>query len=128
MIHVATPATMNSSSSRTLPETPLWLRLVTLSKSSRKPITPKPTVTARQAQTSGVAGFIQISIEITSEVRIISPPIVGVPTLAWCVCGPSSRIGWPLPWRTRSMLMNFGPITRPMNSAVSSVAPARNVW
>ncbi|MNC88559.1 hypothetical protein D3C83_43860 [compost metagenome] len=54
---------------------------------------PKPIVTARQAQTSGTAGFIHSSIDSDSAVRIISPPIVGVPTLAWWVCGPSSRIG-----------------------------------
>ena len=41
--------------------------------------------------------------------------MVGVPRLARWVCGPSSRIGWPLPWRTRSQPMNFGPISRPMS-------------
>ena len=111
-----------------MPETPLWLRLVTLSKSSRKPITPNPPVTARQAQTNGLRRSIHNSIETISETRIISPPIVGVPTLARCVCGPSARIGWPLPWRTRSIEMNFGPISRPITSAVSSVAPERKVW
>ena len=89
---------------------------------------PKPAVTARQAQTSGLARSIHSSIASVSETRIISPPIVGVPTLARCVCGPSVRIGWPLPWRTRSIEMNFGPISRPMISAVMSVAPERNVW
>ena len=26
---------------------------------------------------------------------ISTPPIVGVPRLTWCACGPSSRICWP---------------------------------
>ena len=58
-------------------------------------------------------------------VRIISPPIVGVPRLARCVCGPSARIGWPLPWRTRSQPMNFGPMISPISSAVATAAPVR---
>ena len=60
-------------------------------------------------------------------VRIISPPIVGVPRLARWLCGPSLRIGWPLPWRTRSQPMNFGPMIRPMINAVATAAPVRNV-
>ena len=36
------------------------------------------------------------------------PPIVGVPALAWCSCGPSSRICWPNS-RSRRNSMNFGP-------------------
>ena len=70
---------------------------------------------------------IHSSIETDSEVRIISPPMVGVPRLARWVCGPSSRIGWPLPCRTLSQPMNFGPISRPMNKAVAVAAPARKV-
>ena len=93
-----------------------------------KPIAPKPTVTATQAHTNGLVTSMNRIIEQISAVRIINPPIVGVPRLARWLCGPSSRIGCPLPWRTRSMLMNFGPISRPMNSAVISEAPDRNVW
>ncbi len=40
---------------------------------------------------------------------IISPPMVGVPAFLKWVCGPSARIGWPLPWRTRSEAMILGP-------------------
>ena len=80
-----------------------------------------------QAQTNGLERSIQISIDTVSAVRIISPPIVGVPRLLRCDFGPSSRIGWPLPWRTRSILMKRGPMTMPINSAVISAAPARNV-
>ena len=92
-----------------------------------KPITPKPTVTSRQAQRMRLERSIQSSIETVSEVRIISPPIVGVPRLARWLCGPSSRIGWPLPCRTRSQPMNFGPMIRPISSAVAVAAPARKL-
>ena len=81
-----------------------------------------------QAQTKGLLRSIHSSIASTSETRIISPPMVGVPFFARWVFGPSSRIGCPLPWRTRSMLMKRGPISRPMNRAVINVAPARKVW
>jgi hypothetical protein len=59
--------------------------------------------------------------------RIISPPIVGVPFLARWVCGPSERIGCPLPCRTRSQPMNFGPMRRPRNKAVATAMPARKL-
>src|SRR6478736_907209 len=35
------------------------------------------------------------------------PPIVGVPRLTWCDCGPSSRMNWPHPMR-RNSRMNSG--------------------
>src|ERR1041385_743355 len=39
---------------------------------------------------------------------MIRPPIVGVPALAWCSWGPSSRMCWPNSL-TRRYSMNFGP-------------------
>src|SRR3954469_17707902 len=39
---------------------------------------------------------------------MIRPPIVGVPALAWCSCGPSSRMFWPNSL-TRRYSMNLGP-------------------
>ncbi len=39
---------------------------------------------------------------------MIRPPIVGVPALAWCSCGPSSRMCWPNSL-TRRYSMNLGP-------------------
>src|SRR5918997_3796028 len=38
---------------------------------------------------------------------MMMPPIVGVPALAWCSCGPSSRICWPNS-RSRRNSMNLG--------------------
>ena len=75
----------------------------------------------------GLLRSIHKSSEIDMATRIISPPIVGVPRLARWVCGPSSRIGWPLPCRTRSIAIMRGPITSPISSAVSSTPPARAV-
>ena len=40
-------------------------------------------------------------------VKMMIPPIVGVPALAWCSCGPSSRMCWPNS-RSRRNSMNFG--------------------
>src|SRR5262245_11632628 len=40
-------------------------------------------------------------------VKMMIPPIVGVPALAWCSCGPSSRICWPNS-RARRNSMNLG--------------------
>src|SRR4051794_19133033 len=42
------------------------------------------------------------------EAKTIRPPIVGVPALAWCSCGPSSRMCWPNSL-TRRNSMNLGP-------------------
>ncbi len=54
--------------------------------------------------------------------------MVGVPRLVsrW-VCGPSSRIGWPLPWRIRSSEMIQGPNQNTNRPAVNSAPPVRKV-
>ncbi len=59
--------------------------------------------------------------------RIMSPPMVGVPRLAKWVCGPSSRIGWPLPCLTRSTSIMAGPNRNTNRSAVMMAPPVRNV-
>jgi hypothetical protein len=46
-----------------------------------------------------------------------TPPIVGVPRLAWCDCGPSSRISCPY-FKRRSPSMTRPPKTSEMSSAV----------
>ena len=60
--------------------------------------------------------------------RIISPPMVGVPALLtmWD-CGPSARIGWPLPCSSRSRLMMNWPNRNTNSSAVMTAPPVRNV-
>ena len=69
-----------------------------------------------------------MSVETTSPDRIISPPMVGVPALAMmCDCGPSLRIGWPLPCRMRSSAMMRGPNRNTNSSAVTTAPPVRKV-
>ena len=54
--------------------------------------------------------------------------MVGVPALAtMCDCGPSLRIGWPLPWNSRSRSMIIGPNMKTKSSAVMTAPPVRNV-
>ncbi len=69
-----------------------------------------------------------MSVVTTSPERIISPPMVGVPFLVmrwpW---GPSSRIGWPWPWRTRSAAMMVGPKRKTNTIAVIAAPAARKV-
>jgi hypothetical protein len=55
-----------------------------------------------------------------------SPPIVGVPALARCVCGPSCRITWPI-WNARRRRIRNGPRTRLRNNAVTLAPAVRNV-
>src|SRR3954469_13921335 len=56
------------------------------------------------------------------EAKTISPPIVGVPALVWCSCGPSSRMCWPNS-RTRSNSMNLGP--RKMQISIAAIPAIR---
>jgi len=53
--------------------------------------------------------------------------MVGVPRLAKCASGPSSRIGCPAPWRVLRLRISQGPITKATISAVISAPPVRNV-
>ena len=44
---------------------------------------------------------------IETAVKMMIPPIVGVPAFAWCPSGPALRICWPNS-RARMNAMNFG--------------------
>ncbi len=59
-------------------------------------------------------------------VRMRTPPMVGVPALAWWPCGPSSRMYWPI-WRRRSRSIMKGPSTSTRKSAVRLAMAVRNV-
>ena len=54
--------------------------------------------------------------------------MVGVPALLtrW-PSGPSLRIGWPRPWRTRKSSISGRPKRKPKISAVMNAPPARKV-
>src|SRR5215203_5513447 len=56
------------------------------------------------------------------EAKTISPPIVGVPALVWCSCGPSSRMCCPNSF-TRRYSMNFGP--RKMQISIAAIPAIR---
>src|ERR1700749_5065921 len=56
------------------------------------------------------------------EAKPISPPIVGVPALAWCSGGPSSRMCCPNSF-TRRYSMNFGP--RKMQISIAAMPAIR---
>ncbi len=60
--------------------------------------------------------------------RIISPPMVGVPTLDRWVTGPSERIGCPLPCLTRIQAMKRLPMATATNMAVAMASATRTVW
>jgi hypothetical protein len=66
------------------------------------------------------------SVETTSAKRMSRPPIVGVPALMKCACGPTSRMFWPTD-RRRSVRMNHGPRRNEMASAVTAAIAARKV-
>ena len=55
-------------------------------------------------------------------VKMMIPPIVGVPAFAWCSCGPSSRMCWPNS-RARRNWMNLG--DRKMQMSSEAVPPIR---
>src|SRR3954452_6820279 len=56
------------------------------------------------------------------EAKTISPPMVGVPALVWCSCGPSSRMCCPNSF-TRRYSMNLGP--RKMQISIAAMPAIR---
>src|SRR3954471_18147533 len=60
-------------------------------------------------------------------VKMMIPPIVGVPALAWCSCGPSSRICWPNS-RRRRKAMNFGDRKMHMSSEAVPAMRTSPMW
>ena len=63
---------------------------------------------------------------MTIDTRISAPPMVGVPALARCVCGPSSRTDWPIFMRASHAIMR-GPTMNEITSAVIVASTARSV-
>ena len=54
---------------------------------------------------------------IAIATRIKAPPIVGVPDLLKCDCGPSSRITWPICLKLKRRII-VGPTIKAMPKAV----------
>ena len=59
-------------------------------------------------------------------IKISAPPIVGVPVLIRCVCGPSSRTAWPTLYSVSLRIM-LGPAINDIASAVRVASTARKV-
>ena len=105
---------------------PFGFRCTTLRQSSTQPMAPKPAVTSRTTQTKRLVRLPQSSVVTTIDTRISAPPIVGVPALDRCVCGPSSRTDWPIFMRVSHAIIR-GPTTNEMTSAVIVASTARSV-
>ena len=75
----------------------------------------------------GLSNRAQSKLEVNNAPTISNPPMVGVPALAKWPSGPSSRMGWPLPWRLRNTLIKGRPKIKPKKSAVKKAQPARTV-
>ncbi len=65
-------------------------------------------------------------VETTQGKRISNPPMVGVPafSMMWR-CGPSLRIGWPLPCFTLSQRISEPLTMKAKSSAVITAPPER---
>ena len=81
-------------------------RLTIFVKSSAKPSSAQASATPNTPTARGV-NSVSSRNGTAIAVKMMIPPIVGVPALAWCSCGPSSRMCWPNS-RSRRNEMNFG--------------------
>ena len=81
-------------------------RLMIFVKSSAKPSSAHASATPKTPIARGV-NSVSSRNGTAIAVKMMIPPIVGVPALAWCSCGPSSRMCWPNS-RSRRNAMNFG--------------------
>ena len=72
---------------------PFGSRLTILIQSSHQPIAPKPSMIASTTHTYLLRRSAHSSTEAAIDSRISAPPMVGVPALEKCDCGPSLRIG-----------------------------------
>ncbi len=105
---------------------PLGSRLTIFSQSSYQPIPPKAIITASTSHTYLLRRSAHSSTEATTVSKISAPPMVGVPALEKCVCGPSCRIGWP-PLYWPSLRIIAGPHHNDSANAVSAPRMPRNV-
>ncbi len=60
-----------------------------------KPSAPSQSRTSRAVMVKPLVSSAQSSVGITVARTISTPPMVGVPCLPRCVCGPSVRTTWP---------------------------------
>jgi len=65
-------------------------------------------------------------VGMTTDARTIRPPMVGVPALDKCDCGPSLLIDSPI-WSAFSLRIMYGPTNKLMISAVMAAQADRKV-
>ena len=65
---------------------------MSLRQSSTNPIAAKPPVTTSTSQTNWLVRSASSKVASTSDERMSTPPMVGVPALVRCRSGPSGRI------------------------------------
>jgi hypothetical protein len=87
---------------------------------------PKPRVTTSTVHTYLLLRSPQSSVVMAMAIRIRTPPMVGVPDLTRCVCGPSLRTAWPI-FLAASQRMTRGPAAKEMSSAVIAASTVRSV-
>ena len=105
---------------------PSGSRLTILIQSSHQPIAPKPIMITSTTHTYLLRRSAHSSTDAAIDSRISTPPMVGVPALEKCDCGPSLRIGWP-PFSVASLRIIAGPHHSDSASAVSAPRIARKV-
>ena len=88
------------------PRSPSERRRMILVQSSAKPSSAHASATPNTPIARGV-NSVSSRNGTAIAVKMMIPPIVGVPALAWCSCGPSSRMCCPNS-RSRRNAMNFG--------------------
>src|SRR5690606_3277310 len=97
---------------------PLGSRLTILIQSSYQPMAPNASITSSTTHTYLLRRSPHSSTEAITAIRISAPPIVGVPALEKCDCGPSLRIGCP-PLSWPSLRITAGPHHSDSMSAVN---------
>ena len=91
-----------------------------------KPIVPAHSMASTATTTYRLSSRAHKSVGMTVAIRMMSPPIVGVPRLVWWLAGPSARITCPT-LRSRSQRMTAGPHRKASSRAVTTAPAARNV-
>jgi len=100
--------------------------LTILIQSSYQPMAPKVSITSSTTHTYLLRRSPHNSTDSSTVIRISAPPMVGVPALEKCDCGPSLRIGWP-PLSWPSLRITAGPSHSESASDVSAARMPRNV-
>src|SRR5918997_5804022 len=86
---------------------------------------PATTVTSSSVANVAAFGLATTSSAATSPISITTPPIVGVPALIRCVCGPSSRTNCPN-FRVCKNSINLDPSVTVTRNAIAAPSTTLN--